>query len=66
MILAAPTGRAARRLSEATGEQASTLHRILALPVNGHQQALSAQPVTLQADFIIVDEASMLDIFVFS
>jgi len=66
LILAAPTGRAARRLTEATGEQASTLHRLLALPVNGHQQSAAVQPVTLQADFIVVDEASMLDIFVFS
>lgn len=65
LLLAAPTGRAARRLSEATGEEASTLHRLLALPVNGHHQTAAVQPVTLQADFIVVDEASMLDIFIF-
>ncbi|NLW12879.1 MAG: ATP-dependent RecD-like DNA helicase [Clostridiaceae bacterium] len=66
IILAAPTGRAARRLSETTGEDASTLHRLLALPVNGQQRsAAAAVPVSLQADFVVVDEASMLDIFVF-
>lgn len=66
IVLAAPTGRAARRLSEASGEDASTLHRLLSLPINGRQKSMSASPVSIQADFVVVDEASMLDIYVFS
>lgn len=58
--LASPTGRAARRLSEAAGRPASTIHRLLGYsPVNGFQYD-EARP--LAVDFLIVDEASMLDI----
>lgn len=65
VLLAAPTGRAARRLSEATGETAATLHRLLAIPVGRDGQLMDQSQVNLQADFIVVDEASMLDVFVF-
>ena len=58
--LAAPTGRAAQRLAEATGGYASTLHRLLKFdPSRGGFTANQDHP--LATDFLIVDEASMLD-----
>jgi len=58
--LASPTGRAAKRLSEATGRPASTIHRLLGYsPGKGHQYH-AKRP--LKAEFLIVDEASMLDL----
>lgn len=60
--LAAPTGRAAKRLSEATGRPAKTIHRLLEFsPTAGHIfQRNEAHP--LEADMVIVDEASMLEL----
>jgi exodeoxyribonuclease V alpha subunit len=61
ICLAAPTGRAAKRLSEATRYPASTLHRLLEYsPHLGGFQRDEQRP--LPADLVIVDEASMLDI----
>jgi exodeoxyribonuclease V alpha subunit len=58
--LAAPTGRAAQRLAETTGGFASTIHRLLKFdPAKGGFQANEHQP--LATDFLVVDEASMLD-----
>jgi len=58
--LASPTGRAAKRLSEATLKPASTIHRLLAFsPVQGFQYH---EKHPLNIDFLIVDEASMLDL----
>jgi exodeoxyribonuclease V alpha subunit len=58
--LAAPTGRAAQRLAESTGGFASTIHRLLRFdPAKGGFTANEAHP--LATDFLIVDEASMLD-----
>lgn len=58
--LVSPTGRAARRLSEATEHPASTIHRLLGYsPVEGFQYS-DENPLDL--DFLIVDEASMLDL----
>ena len=58
--LAAPTGRAAQRLTESTGGFAQTLHRLLKFdPQRGGFTANEDQP--LATDFLIVDEASMLD-----
>jgi len=58
--LASPTGRAAKRLSEATGRSASTLHRLLEFsPVDGFKHN-DDNPLDL--DFLVVDEASMLDL----
>ncbi len=58
--LASPTGRAAKRLSEATGHPASTIHRLLEYsPVEGFKRN---EESPLQVDFLIVDEASMLDL----
>ena len=58
--LASPTGRAAKRLSEATGYPASTIHRLLEYsPVEGFKYS---DENLLDLDFLVVDEASMLDL----
>ena len=58
--LASPTGRAAKRLSEATGREAKTVHRLLEFsPQKGFQRN---EDNPLEADMVIVDEASMLDL----
>ncbi len=58
--LASPTGRAAKRLSEATGHPASTIHRLLEYsPVDGFKHT---NETPLDLDFLVVDEASMLDL----
>jgi exodeoxyribonuclease V alpha subunit len=57
--LAAPTGRAAKRMAEATGHPAGTLHRVLELRPGG--QAGRGPDHPLAADLVVVDEASMLD-----
>jgi exodeoxyribonuclease V alpha subunit len=61
VALAAPTGRAARRLSEATGWEAKTLHRLLEYG-RGISKFLRNRENPLEAQFVIVDEASMVDI----
>jgi exodeoxyribonuclease V alpha subunit len=59
-VLASPTGRAAKRLSEATGREAKTVHRLLEFsPQKGFQRN---EDHPLDADMVIVDEASMLDL----
>jgi len=59
--LAAPTGRAARRLSEATGRDATTIHRLLeANPGEGGFQRNASRPLEVEA--LVVDEASMVDV----
>ncbi|MER5971433.1 ATP-dependent RecD-like DNA helicase [Streptomyces sp. NPDC002055] len=60
VILAAPTGRAAKRLSELTGAEASTVHRLLELKPGGDAAYDADRP--LDADLVVVDEASMLDL----
>lgn len=61
VLLASPTGRAAKRLAEATGRQAATLHRTLGFdPASGRFQHDRENP--LEADLVIVDEVSMLDV----
>lgn len=61
VLLASPTGRAAKRLSEATGEQAQTIHRMLGYdPVAEGFAHNALNP--LEADLVIVDEISMLDV----
>ena len=69
IVLAAPTGRAAKRMSELTGMEAQTIHRLL-----GMSWSESARQVTftksekepLEADAVIVDEMSMVDLALFS
>ena len=61
VALCAPTGRAAKRLSEAAGIEAKTIHRLLEWnPATGHFNRNSHSP--LEDDLILVDEASMLDV----
>ncbi len=60
-MLAAPTGRAARRLAEATGRDAKTLHRLLEYsPDSG--EFLRGEMLPLRTSYLIVDEASMMDV----
>ena len=60
ILLAAPTGRAAKRMSDATGMEAKTIHRLLEFnPQDGYKQN-DENP--LEADVLIVDECSMIDI----
>lgn len=67
IFLAAPTGRAAKRMTEATGCEAQTIHRMLELsggPENASGRAIFArnEENPLEADVIIIDEMSMVDI----
>lgn len=64
-VLAAPTGRAAKRMSEATGYEAKTIHRLLEIGYAGNDDELvfmktEANPI--EADVVIIDEMSMVDI----
>ena len=60
ILLAAPTGRAAKRMTEATGLEAKTLHRLLeAKPPEGYQKN---EEHPLEGDVLILDECSMIDI----
>ncbi|MGC4122935.1 MAG: AAA family ATPase [Myxococcales bacterium] len=60
ILLAAPTGRAAKRMSEATGREAKTLHRLLEFTPKGGVFQRNAEN-QLEADLIVVDETSMVD-----
>jgi exodeoxyribonuclease V alpha subunit len=60
ILLAAPTGRAAKRLAELAGLQAATLHRLLQLRPGGDAAFDRDRP--LDADLVVVDETSMLDV----
>jgi exodeoxyribonuclease V alpha subunit len=61
VVLAAPTGRAAQRMSEVIGTEAKTLHRVLEWdPSRGAFRHDAQRP--LSADFVVVDEVSMLDV----
>jgi exodeoxyribonuclease V alpha subunit len=60
VILVAPTGRAAKRLAELTGHDACTVHRLLELQPGGDAKYDRDHP--LNADLIVVDEASMMDV----
>ena len=70
IFLAAPTGRAAKRMTETTGYEARTIHRLLELngAVSGETRSARFErneENPLEADVIIVDEMSMVDIFLF-
>lgn len=62
-ILAAPTGRAAKRMTEATGEEAKTIHRMLEMMYTDEREAkfMRNSENPLDEDLVIVDEASMID-----
>ena len=64
-LLAAPTGRAAKRMTEVTGQEASTIHRLLGAGIDPHTGRLfftHDEDDPLKADAIIVDEMSMVDV----
>lgn len=62
--LAAPTGKAAKRMEEATGYKSKTVHRLLEVYVeNGNMIYNKNESNVIEADVIIIDEASMLDMF---
>ena len=67
IMLAAPTGRAAKRMTELTGRDAKTLHRLLEVEWSGEtkQKFLRNERNPLECDVIIVDEASMIDSLLF-
>ena len=68
-LLAAPTGRAAKRLTELTGRPASTIHRLLEVdisPETGMMQFVHNESEPLQCDAVIVDETSMVDLLLMS
>lgn len=64
VFMAAPTGRAAKRMSEATGREAKTIHRLLELGVEDDEslEFIKDEGSPLECDVVIVDEASMIDI----
>ena len=68
ILLAAPTGRAAKRMTELTGYEAKTIHRLLEVEWKDGDRAEFKRNQTnpLAADVIILDEVSMVDIFLFS
>ncbi|MCI8481799.1 MAG: AAA family ATPase [Clostridia bacterium] len=66
LVLCAPTGRAAKRMTEATKKEAKTLHRLLEIgkiEEEGIQNSFEHEVAPIDADVIIVDEVSMVDIF---
>lgn len=65
VLLAAPTGRAAKRMTEATGQPARTIHRLLEFSPSGSEGTgsfLRNEETPLEADVVIVDEVSMVDV----
>jgi exodeoxyribonuclease V alpha subunit len=63
VLLCAPTGRAAKRLAEATGREAKTMHRLLEYSAGGFKRNAGSP---LEGDAVIVDETSMVDIELFN
>ena len=68
ILLAAPTGRAAKRMTEATGYEAQTIHRLLEVSGNPEEENgiggfLRNRENPLETDVVIIDEVSMVDIF---
>ena len=66
VVLCAPTGRAAKRMSEATGEEAATIHRLLCLTKTDEtlgMERIDYQIEPIDCDVLIIDEASMVDVF---
>ena len=62
-LLTAPTGRAAKRLSEATGREAMTIHRALGYGQGGGREFIYNETNNLEFFYIIVDEVSMVDVY---
>ena len=70
IVLCAPTGRAAKRMTETTGEEACTLHRLLEIGKVDEESLFKKdteyQGAPIDGDIIIVDEVSMVDMFIMS
>ncbi len=68
VMIAAPTGRAAKRISDLTGYDAKTIHRLLEVQfdANGMQKFLHNENNPLACDVLVVDEMSMVDVLLFS
>ncbi len=68
VVLAAPTGRAAKRMSEITGKDAKTIHRLLEVEWDKNDMPCFARNIKnpIQADVLIVDELSMVDVVLFT
>ena len=62
IMLLAPTGRAAKRLSESTGEEAKTIHRGLEVDFRGENRFIHNETNPLDTNVVIVDEVSMVDV----
>lgn len=64
VIMGAPTGRAAKRMTEATGKESKTIHRLLELGYGDDESVVfsKGEEAPLECDVLIVDEASMIDI----
>lgn len=62
MLLAAPTGRAAKRMSETTGKNATTIHRLIGLGLDDKTRGALNE---LNGEILIIDEMSMVDMFLF-
>jgi len=64
VILGAPTGRAAKRMTESTGREAKTIHRLLEMGISEDDESVfeKGESSPLDCDVIIIDEASMIDI----
>ncbi len=67
VLLAAPTGRAAKRMSELTGEEAKTVHRLLQVDWDEHDDPVFTRNERnpLECDCLVIDELSMVDSYVF-
>jgi|LSQX01.2.fsa_nt_gb exodeoxyribonuclease V alpha subunit len=68
VVLAAPTGRAAKRLTEVTGKETSTIHRLLEAEFSENEESVFCKNVfnPIDADVVIIDEMSMVDTFLFN
>lgn len=64
IVMAAPTGMAAKKMSESTGKSARTIHSLLGLKAGDIFENTSSEPIV--ADLMIIDEASMVDTFLMS
>ena len=65
VVLCAPTGRAAKRMSESTGEEAKTIHRLLDIGKIDDDKLdnIDADFAPIDADVVVIDEMSMVDVF---
>ena len=65
VVLSAPTGRAAKRMQETTGEEAKTIHRLLEIgKIEEDRKIVEYDVAPIDADIIIVDEMSMVDVYI--